>query len=338
MKLVLAVAIGLASDTKCRLVNAEPLAEKTPVTPLSSAADQEPNESVCLSFGLDANPEGRSVCGQFVHAAKTGQWEAAAQGVQKLKALYPQNGIGDFCQGYAELKQGRYVAAVRLFQAAVDRRPGVVVAHLDLGIAFFALRQYKLFEEEMLWVIANKPSEALPHYYLGLSYSANPDQLEQAANCFEQAVNRNPSDFQSHYQLGKLLQAKGNLPGARARFETAEAKASSQGVAFGEALKGLAEISLRLGDLAAGVRQAQLAVKRDPKSASARLLLGKLLVQHNESKSGIQELKTAALLNPTHAATHYWLSRAYQQMKLSDAAKLELELFTRIKATYGDDE
>ena len=227
---------------------------------------------------------------------------------------------------------------MRLFQAAVDRSPGVVVAHLDLGLAFFALRQYKLFEEEMLWVIANKPDEAQPHYYLGLFYSANPERLDQAAKCFEQAVDRNANDFQSQYQLGKLQQAEGDLLGARARFEIADAKASLQGVAFGQALEGLAEISLRFGDLGAGLRQAQLAVTRDPKSASGRLLLGKLLVQRNETKSGIQELKTSVILNPTSAASHYWLYRAYQQMKLSDAAKLELELFTRIKATYGDDE
>jgi tetratricopeptide (TPR) repeat protein len=320
-------------------MNAQSFAERTSSTELPSATDQEPgDESACLSFRLDLNPEARSVCSQFVQAAKTERWEAAAQSAQKLKALYPQNGIGNFCQGYVELKQGRYVAAVRLFQAAVDHSPGVVVAHLDLGLAFFALRQYKLFEEEMLWVIANKPTEALPYYYLGLSYSANPEQMDQAASCFEQAIDRNPNDFRSHYQLGKLLQGKGNLLGARARFEMADVKASSQGVAFGQACEGLAEVSLRLGDLAAGLRQAQLAVTRDPKSASARLRLGKLLVQRNETKRGIQELKAAALLNPTSAASHYWLCRAYQQIKLPDAAKLELELFTRIKATYGDDE
>jgi len=339
LKIVLVFAIVLAAGAKVGRLNGQTLPDRpSPATPLPSVKDQEPRESACLSFRLELNSKARAICDQFAEATKKGEWEAAAQTAQKLKTLYSHNGIGEFCQGYADLKQGRYISAVRHFQAAVDRSPDVVLAHLDLGLAFFAIRQYKLFEEEMFWVVANKPNEALPYYYLGLYHSGNPGRLDQAVECFQQAVDRNRNDFQSHYQLGKLLLAKGDLLGARARFETAEAKASSRGVAFGQALEGLAEISLRLGDLAAGLRQAQMAVTRDPNSASARLLLGKLLVQRSETKSGIEELRVSALLNPTYAAPHYWLSRAYQQMKLTDAAVHELELFSRLKATYGDDE
>jgi tetratricopeptide (TPR) repeat protein len=338
LKIALAAVIVLASGPKSRLATGQSLPDRTsPATSLLSAKDQGPRESACSSFGLDPNQEARSACDQFTQASQTGQWEAAAQSAQKLRTLYPDNGIGEFCQGYAELKQGRYIPAVRHLQAAVDHSPHVVIAHLDLGVAFFALGQYKLFEEEMFWVIANKPNEALPYYYLGLYYSGSPGRLDQAAERFQQAVNRDPNDFQSHYQLGKLLQAKGDIQGARARFEAAEAKASSQGAAYGQALEGLAEIFLRLGDFTASLRQAQMAATRDPKSASARLLLGKLLVQRGEMTSGIEELKASAALDPTYAAPHYWLSRAYQEMKLAERAKHELELFSRIKGTYGNE-
>lgn len=338
LKVVLAVVIVLASGAKSRLATGQSLPDRTsPATSLLSVKDQGPSESACSSFGLDPNQEARLACDQFTQAVKTGQWEAAAQSAQKLRNLYPDNGIGEFCQGYVELKQGRYISAMRHFQAAIDRSPDVALAHLDLGVAFFALGQYKLFEEEMFWVIANRPNEALPRYYLGLYYSRNPGQLDQAVERFQQAVNRNPNDFQSHYQLGKLLQTKGDLQGARARFEIASAKALSQGVAYGQALEGLAEIFFRLGDSSAALRHAQMAVMRDPKAASARFLLGKLLVQRGEAKSGIEELEVSALLDPTYAAPHYWLSRGYQEMKSTDAAKRELELFSRIKATYGNE-
>src|SRR4030095_14972787 len=91
---VLAVAIGLASSSKCHLMNAQSFAERTSSTELPSATDQEPgDESACLSFRLDQNLEARWVGSKFVKAAKTERWEAAAQSAQKLKALYPQNGI-----------------------------------------------------------------------------------------------------------------------------------------------------------------------------------------------------------------------------------------------------
>jgi tetratricopeptide (TPR) repeat protein len=337
LKIVL-TAVAVASGLKSWTATGQSLPDRTsPAIPLLSAKDEGSNESACFSFGLEPTQEAHSSCDQFGKAVKAGQWELAAQSAQKLRDLYPKNGIGEFCQGYVELKRGRYIAAVRHFQAAVNRSPDVALAHLDLGLAFFALGQYKLFEEEMLWVIANKTNEALPYHYLGLYHSGNSVQFDRAAECFQEALNRNPSDFQSHYQLGKLLQAKGDLQGARASFETAEAKALSQGVAYGQASEGLAEISLRLGDATAGLRQAKMAVTRDPKSASARLLLGKLLVQRGETTNAIQELKASAALDPAYAAPHYWLSRAYQDMKLADAAKHELELFSRIKATYGNE-
>jgi tetratricopeptide (TPR) repeat protein len=338
VQIALALAIVLASGLQSRLASGQSLPGGiTPATSPLSAKDQASSESACLSFGLDPKQEALLSCDQFTRAAKTGQWDAAAESAEKLRKLYPQSGIGEFCRGYVDLKQGRYISAVRQFQAAVGRSPDVALAHLDLGLAFFALGQYRLFEEEMSWVIGKKPDEALPHYYLGLYYSGDSGKLDQAIERFQQAIKRNPNDFQSHYQLGKLLLARGDLQGARARFETAHAKASSQGVAYGQALEGLAETLLRLGDMAAGLRQAQMAVKTDPKSASARLLLGKLLVQRRETKNGIEELKLSALLDPSYAAPHYWLSRAYQQMKLTDAAEQELELFSRIKATYGDE-
>jgi tetratricopeptide (TPR) repeat protein len=337
LKIVLTV-VAVASGLKSWTATGQSLPDRTsPTAPLLFAKDEGPNESPCSSFGVEPTQEVRSSCDQFAQEVRAGRWEAAAQRAQKLGGLNPKNGIGEFCQGYVELKQGRYIAAVRHFQAAVDRSPEVALAHLDLGLAFFALGQYKLFEEEMFWVTVNRMNEALPYYYLGLYYSGNPGQLDQAAECFQKAIHRNPSDFQSHYQLGKLLQVKGDLQGARARFETAEAKASFQGVAYGQALEGLAEIFLRLGDSSSALRQAQMAVRRNPKVASARLLLGKLLVERGETTNAIQELKASAALDPTYAAPHYWLSRAYQDIKLTDAAKSELELFSRIKATYGNE-
>jgi tetratricopeptide (TPR) repeat protein len=336
--MVLAAVIMLASGAASRPASCQSLPEReTPSTFVLSTTDQGPSESVCVSFNLNLTQETRSTCDQFTKAAKGGQWDVAAASASRLRGVYRDNGVGEFCLGYLALKQGRYISAVRHLQAAVDRSPDVPLAHLNLGVAFLALQQYKLFEEEMRWVIGSKPSEALPHFYLGLHYSGDLGQLDQAFKCFQEAISRNPNDFQSHYQLGKLLQAKGDLEGARSKFETAKTKASEQGVVYGQALEGLAEIYLRLGDFADGLRQAQMAATTDSKSASARLLLGKLLVQRGDCKSGIEELKVSALLDPTYAAPHYWLSRAYQQLGLADAAKRELEVFSRIKATYGSE-
>lgn len=291
----------------------------------------------CSAFELNSDEEAASKCDQLARALIAGQWDGARQLAGELMNRYPRNGIGYFSLGYVELKEGKYISAVGHFQKAVDRSPEVVAAHLNLGLSYAVVQQYKLFEDEMRWIMVNFPQDPLPYYYLGRYYSKELELLEKGAELFQQALSRDSNDYKSRYHLGYLFELKGELAKAKAEYEIAAAAAAAQRAPYGWPLQGLARLYLQKQDLAEALRYARVAVSRDSKLASSRLLLGKLYVQTGEVENGIRELKGAAELDPTDATPHYLLSRAYQKMNLPAEAQREQETFIQLKAVYPNE-
>lgn len=308
-----------------------------------AAVPAEGNEisvgSACSAFGLGSGTEVNLICDKLAKGIQTSTsgWEEVEKLADQLIERDPRNGIGYFGLGFAQLKQGRLIPAARHFQAAVDRSPEVAVAHINLGLSYAAIQQYKLFEDEMRWVMTNEPQEPLPYYYLGRYYSKDMEQPDKGAEFFWQALERNTHDFKSRYHLGHLSELKGELERAKADYELAVAAAASQKASYGWPLLGLARICLQRDNLSEALRYAQQSVAIDPMLGSGRLLLGKLYLQTGEVSKAIAELKVAADLLPTDATPHYLLSGAYLKMKMPDLARREQEMFLQIKATYPDE-
>ena len=110
----------------------------------------------------------------------------------------------------------------------MDRSPEVVAAHLNLGLSYAVIQQYKLFEAEMSWVMAKAPKEALPYYYLGRYYSNELEQLDRGLELFREALDRNSNDYKSRYHLGYVYELKGDPARAKSEYKEAAAAAAAQ--------------------------------------------------------------------------------------------------------------
>jgi len=137
---------------------------------------------------LNSAREAVSICNELSGATIAAKWEEAKQLASELTNRYPKNGVGYFWLGYVERKQGKYISALRHFQAAADRSPEVALAHLALGLSYAIIRQCKLFEDEMRWVMVNRPEEYLPCYYLGVYCSNDLEQFDKGTELFQQGT------------------------------------------------------------------------------------------------------------------------------------------------------
>lgn len=296
-----------------------------------------PSEATCPAFGLENDPQAVSICSDVSHASMSGQWEEARQLAGKLTKLYPKNGIGNFWLGQVDFKQGKNIAAVRQFEAAVDLSPNVDLVQLDLGLCYLTIHQYKLFEQRMSWVVARKPRIPLPYYYLGQYYLNKLDRPEKASEYFQQALRLNPNDFKSRYYLGYIYEAMSQPDAATKEYLLAVEAAASKRTAFTWPLQGLVRLYMLKGNLPEALRYAQEAVSMEPKLAGNHMTLGKLYLQMEETSKGIEELKVAANLDPTDSTPHYWLARAYVKLRMKTEAEQEQKLFLEIRATYGNE-
>jgi tetratricopeptide (TPR) repeat protein len=296
-----------------------------------------PGGSACSAFGLEPNSEASSICSRASQAYSSDNWEEARQMAAELTQRYPRSGVGNFWLAHIEFKQGNNFSAVRKFEAAVDLNPDIELLHIDLGLCYLAIRQYRLFKQEMHWVIAQNPHIPLPYYYLGQYFLNNLDQPEKAVEYFQEALRTNPTDFRSRYHLGYIAEMKNELDRAMAEYKLALATATTQRATFSWPLQGLARVHMLKEDLPEALHYAQQAVSMEPKLASNRTTLGKLYIQTGEVSKGIEELKRTIELDPTDATCHYLLSRGYMKLKMPVEAEREQKLFLEMKAAYGDE-
>ena len=125
-------------------------------------------------------------------------------------------------------------------------------------------------EEEQSYraVLRLSPDDANTHFNLGIVLQRKGD-LEGAERSFRSALRLNPDDFNAHSELGGVLQDKGDLEGAERSYRAA----------------------LRL----------------NPDVADSHKNLGVVLTKKGDLEGAERSYRAALRLNPDHAYAHYYL-------------------------------
>jgi len=294
-------------------------------------------KAACSAFGLGYSAEAASTCQNIPASLTAASLDSARQLAEKLVTQLPENGVGHYWLGILELKQEKFISALRYFQESVDRSPGVPLAHLILRICYAIIRQFELFKAEMLWLTQHAPDESLAYFYLGQYYSKDLDQVDKGVEYFRQALQRNPNDIRSRYHLGYAMELKGELEKAREEYEAAVAAGAAQRAAYSQPLQGLARLYLPQGNEERALEYAQKAIQSEPNLASNHLLLGKLYIQTGDVKNGVSALKKAADLDSADASPYYLLFRTYLKLKMVAEAKQAQARFEELKKAYGEE-
>ncbi len=119
------------------------------------------------------------------------------------------------------------------------------------------------------------------------------DRMEEAAQTLRQALAAKPDLAGGQRQLGGVLDRLGDREGARKAFETA--------------------------------------VQQAPRDATARLLLGRLLLDTGQPREALTNLQEACRLNPGLSGAFYALSEAQGQLGDDEGAKTSMQTFQRLK-------
>lgn len=123
-------------------------------------------------------------------------------------------------------------------------------------------------------------------------------------------VEKNPADFEAHYNLGAMLQAKRNLEAALAEYQAA-VKLRPEDATGNNAL-GAALVEAGHPDLA--VSYLQTALKSRADYFDAHYNLGFALVQQNNFPGAVEQFQTALSLQPQDAAVEANLGAALAEM------------------------
>ncbi len=119
----------------------------------------------------------------------------------------------DYAEAHASLagvlaSLGKVQEAVRSYQCLVQLRPDAAQAHRDLGVLLASLRRWEEAISHFRRAIELKPDYADAYNDLGNAYmdaSPDPKNIEQAAECFREALHHSPEVPEIHLRLGMAL-------------------------------------------------------------------------------------------------------------------------------------
>lgn len=234
--------------------------------------------------------------------------------------------------GNVEERAGNFAGADPEYERAAHMAP--TEEHLfDWGNNLLQLQAFEDAAKVFTPSIARHPQSARLRVGLGIAqYSRG--QHDDAVKSFCEAADLAPSDPRPYQFLGEMYGVvpalAGEITSRLARFAQAHPRNALAQFHYAMSLwKGQPAEPVNLRQVEALLR---LAVTLDPRLGKGFLQLGILLSDQQRYKEAIEELQSAAHVDPDFAQTHYRLSQAYQRIGLQAQAATELEIFERLNA------
>jgi Tfp pilus assembly protein PilF len=132
----------------------------------------------------------------------------------------PQSAVELNNLGVAYMNQQNFNKAERLFSAAIQKDPHLIIAQLNEGIALLNSQQLPRATRALLHVLEKEPKNAAAWYNLGL-VSRNGGNPQETIDDFKRVVLLNPSDADAHYMLGSAYLENKNYTEAILQFQRA---------------------------------------------------------------------------------------------------------------------
>jgi tetratricopeptide (TPR) repeat protein len=296
--------------------------------------------SVCPSYSLlpDSSTDRNyrvSAIRRMILEDKEDKQDKAMQLAEGLIRAEGTNYEGYFWKGYIQHQRREFYSAIKTLRTAERLNPqGNAIAKL-LSICYGLLGQRQLFVRKMQEAATLDPRDFAPHYYLGRN-AAGSFKCEDAKSYFQAALQRNPADYLSNYELGYCFESSGLLQQARRHYDLSIMQAEQCHTEFGLPFAGLSRTALLENDLGQALTHGRRAVQLAPNSAANRMLLGQVLIKAALQAEAIDQLKKAVALDPTASTPYYLLYQSYLKTGAKRLAEVTLSEFKRVLAYYGE--
>lgn len=267
--------------------------------------------------------------------ARSGRWKEVAALADRNHRQNPSDPTALYWLGISRLKLHEPVGSVQAFRAAEKLGLNSPLSHEGLGLAYYDLNQFFLFEEQMKKAAALDPRDSTPYFYLGLYRWTIRSDAAGALEFFDKALQLHPDDWKSLYQAGNCLEQLGKIGEARDRYTKAITLVEKNGDAFGWPYQGMARLLLDEKPEAA-FDFAKKAVSLQPNEYSNHVILSKVYERLGNLPDAIREAETATAKNPNDSTSRYALYKLYRQAGDPRAAQA-LKEFQEVKTLYDRD-
>jgi tetratricopeptide (TPR) repeat protein len=198
--------------------------------------------------------------------------------------------------------------AEELLRRSVALKGDYAEGWYQLGRFTMSRGDYEKSRSYLLQVLALQPLHVRTHSRLGMAYYYL-KEFELAEQSYRTALNLNPEDFNTHYNLGELYYARyresqsiDGQPGERDEARSYEHKA---------------------------LESFKRALEHNPQHTEALFKLGLIALGNNQNREAVRYLERGRVLAPTHTGLLLQLGVAYEKLSQGQEA---LEVYRAITA------
>jgi Flp pilus assembly protein TadD/mono/diheme cytochrome c family protein len=172
----------------------------------------------------------------------------------------------------------------------------------------------------------NRASDEMAHLWLQVLPHSNPGETGDPRRILQEAmarhnVDKNPADFEAHYNLGAMLQGRGDLAGAEKQYAVA-LSIRPEDATVNNAIAGA---NLAAGHPDAAIAYLQTALHSRPDYFDAHYNLGTALAMQNNFAAAVEEFRAAVRLNSQDANAEANLGAALAELGNWKEARAHLE-------------
>ncbi len=244
-----------------------------------------------------------------------------------------------FCQ---ETDAADIAAQIRAYKAQLTADATQVEIRLQLAKLYLRIEAYAEAVAEYRQVIATVEADTLPggtsiephsdvpeaYYGLGLAYTGL-EKFEDAIAAYQRAIAYAPERAHSHAALGSAYANMHRYAAALDSYKVAVALDANDEMVHHQ----LGNVYSKRGERAAAKRHQQRAIAIAPTFAAAHYQLGLLYAQEKRWTDAITAYRTAAAHDATLVEVRYNLAQAYARAGDTAAAREQMALFEKRKAT-----
>jgi tetratricopeptide (TPR) repeat protein len=256
----------------------------------------------------------------------------------QLLAIYPHaHYIGKDLQAFAKFPDGTQKSLIHIpgwdlnwqavfrYEAPVELPAGTVVSiRYRYDNSDENIRNPNVPPKRV--VGGNRASDEMAHLWLQVLPRNNPGDTGDPRRILQEAmaqhnVDKNPADFEAHYNLGAMLQGRGDLVGAEKQYAMA-LSIRPEDATVNNAIAGA---KLASGHPDAAATYLQIALRSRPDYFDAHYNLGTALAMQNNFAAAVEEFREAARLNPQDANAEANLGAALAELGNWKEARTHLE-------------
>jgi tetratricopeptide (TPR) repeat protein len=213
-------------------------------------------------------------------------------------------------------------------------------AMIILGVLIACARTQTTYwrNSETLWThaLACTTDNIIAHNNLGDAFFRQ-GRMDEAVSQYQQTLAIKPDNAEANYDLGIVYFQQGRLDEALAQFQKTLAIKPSytdEHYNYADIYNNLGNVFLRQGRMDEAVAQFQMALAINPKDANTHYNLGNAFRRQGGVNEAIAEFEKALAIKPQFAEAHYNLGNAFLQQGHVDEAITHFQKALTIKPDY----